>query len=135
MSRRRALSTLVLALAASVAATALSLPIAATEPAVVQGQVYDLGPGITFPTPIYEVKPDYTPAAMQARIQGTVWLAVVINQTGDVTNVSVSRSLDAEYGLDDRAVEAASQWKFKPAMKDGKPVDVRVTLELRFTLR
>ncbi len=52
-----------------------------------------------------------------------------------MTDVVVTKSLDAEYGLDQAAMKAAWQWKFKPATKDGQPVAVRVTLELTFTLK
>ena len=60
---------------------------------------------------------------------------VVVDETGDVSDVKVSKSLDAEYGLDNEAVAAAYKWKFKPGMKDGKPVRVRVVVEMTFTLK
>jgi TonB family protein len=46
----------------------------------------------------------------------------------------VKQPLDAVHGLDDAAVEAARQWTFKPGTKDGKAVDVEVTLSFKFTL-
>ena len=96
---------------------------------------FNVPAGRTFIVVVHEVKPRYTPAAMQQRIQGSVFLHVVIGETGDVTNVTVTESLDREYGLDDEAVRAAWQWKFKPGTKDGKPVPVRVTIQLTFTLK
>jgi protein TonB len=81
------------------------------------------------------VLPTYTPAAMQAKIQGTVWLKVTVLASGEVGEVTVTRSLDKEHGLDDQAVSAARQWKFSPATKDGKPVAVEVTVEMTFTLK
>ena len=87
------------------------------------------------PVVVREVKPDYTEEAKAARIQGTVWVKCVVQEDGDVGDVQVSRSLDKEYGLDDEAVKAAKQWKFKPGTKDGKPVAVQVTIELTFTLK
>ena len=54
---------------------------------------------------------------------------------GSVGSVSVTRSLDATFGLDREAVSAAKQWRFKPGTKDGKPVAVRVAIELTFTLK
>ena len=74
-----------------------------------------------------EVKPEYTPEAMERKIQGSVWLKASSLETGDVGDIEVTRSLDAEYGLDREAIDAAKQWKFKPGTKDGKPVAVRVT--------
>jgi periplasmic protein TonB len=91
--------------------------------------------GVMLPTPIKEVKPVYTAAAMDARIEGTVLLDVVVLADGKVGDVTVSRSLDMEYGLDTQAVEAAKQWLFKPGTKEGKPVAVLVSLEMRFTLK
>ena len=81
------------------------------------------------------MKPGYTAAAMEKKIQGSVWLSCVVSETGDITQVDVARSLDKEFGLDQAAVDAARKWKFKPAQKDGKPVPVQITLELTFTLK
>lgn len=100
-----------------------------------QSVVYKPGNGVTLPVVVKEVKPQYTRAAMEARIQGTVWLSCVVGETGDVTDVEVTKSLDKEYGLDQAAINAGRQWKFKPGTKDGKAVAVRITLELTFTLK
>jgi protein TonB len=64
-----------------------------------------------------------------------VWLECVVTAEGDIGDVKVTRSLDEEHGLDQEATKAAKQWKFKPGLKDGKPVAVLITLELTFTLR
>ena len=137
MSHRRTLSSVVVAFVISAAATLFavsSFPLAASL-AAQAGQVYDPGSGVTLPSVVREVKPVYTAAAMEKKIQGSVWLGIVVGESGDVTEVKITRSLDPEYGLDDQAVKAAWGWKFKPGMKDGKPVAVRVTLELTFTLK
>ena len=138
MSRHRALVGFAIALVAVLGSTATAVnrfPMSAT----LQGQekVYDPGPdaGITLPNVVREVKPSYTAEAKAQKIQGSVWLKVIVGASGDVTDVVVNRSLDTEYGLDKAAMDAAWQWKFKPGMKDGQPVAVRVTLELTFTLR
>lgn len=130
MSHRPAVSSAAIALIASIAISAAAID-------RVQGQsvVYKPGNGVTLPVVVKEVKPQYTPQAMKARIQGTVWLECVVNESGDVSDVTVTRSLDKEYGLDEAAIAAARQWKFKPGQKDGKPVAVRITLELTFTLK
>jgi protein TonB len=91
--------------------------------------------GVTLPTVVRSVKPSYTAAAMDAGIEGRVLLDVVVLDDGKVGEVTVRESLDKEHGLDTQAVEAARQWLFKPGMKDGKPVPVRVELEMRFTLK
>ena len=137
MSRnRRALARAALALAACLGITAAAVdrfPMFATLAA--QSTVYRPGNGVSLPVVVHEVKPEYTPAAMQAHIQGTVWVECVVNEEGDVADVLVTKSLDQEYGLDQAAVTAARLWKFRPGRKDGKPVAVRITIELTFTLK
>ena len=100
-----------------------------------QETIYRRGDGVTLPVVVKEVKPDYTREAMQAGIQGDVILKVVVTSAGDVGNVQVARSLDKEFGLDDAAVDAAKQWKFKPGTRQGKPVAVEVDIELTFRLK
>jgi TonB family protein len=114
--------------------TALFALVAALSPVAGQ-EVFRPGDGVTLPIPIREVKPGYTAAAMEARIEGKVGLDIVVLDDGKVGEVKVSQSLDMEYGLDTQAVEATKQWLFKPGTKDGKPVAVRVTLEMTFTLK
>jgi TonB family protein len=73
------------------------------------------------PRLIHEVKPEYTQEAMEARIQGSLQLGVVVLRSGDVGEVTVERSLDRQYGLDDQAVKAVKQWRFEPGTLDGEP--------------
>lgn len=121
---------------------ALSVAALALHPAADQGagarpsEVLSLdAPGLTPPALLQEVKPSYTPDAMRARIQGVVGLECVIETDGKVGDATVIRSLDAVHGLDAQAIKAVKQWRFKPAMRDGKPVRTAVTIELTFTLR
>ncbi len=93
------------------------------------------GNGVTVPQVVHEVKPSYTAEAVRARIQGLVGLNVVVKDDGTVGSVTVTRSLDEKYGLDERAVSAMKQWQFKPGTKDGKPVAVRIDVEMTFTLK
>jgi TonB family protein len=115
-------------------ATAAYVPISAALQAEAK-QVYKPGSGTTLPRVIREVKPRYTPEALQARIQGTVVMSVVVLATGDVGDVSITRSLDAEHGLDQQAIQAARQWTFDPGTREGKPVAVEVAIEMTFTLK
>ena len=110
--------------------------VSAQLPSQPSEEVYRPGNGVTTPTLLKELKPRYTPEAMRAKIEGTVVMECVIQSDGTVRNdIKVVRSLDAKYGLDDEAVKAARQWTFKPGMKDGKPVPVRVTIEMAFTTK
>jgi TonB family protein len=98
--------------------------------------VYDSkADGVTLPQPTKQVKAQYTPEAMRQMIEGDVLLSVVVRSDGAVGAVEVKESLDAVYGLDEQAVKAIKAWEFKPGTKDGKPVNVRVDVKMRFTLR
>lgn len=134
MSRRRLLSSLAAALVVTATATAgaaVTLPLSSRFEQYTK--VYKPGDGVTLPTVVKEVKPVYTPGAMQRRVQGTVWLDVVVLESGKVGDVTVTKALDEE--LDQEAVKAAKQWEFKPGTYEGKPVAVQVVLELTFTLK
>lgn len=95
----------------------------------------NVGNGVTSPTPLVQVKPQYTSDAMRARIQGSVTLEVVVKSDGTVGAVRLVKSLDRVFGLDDAAVRAARQWTFKPGMFEGKPVDVLVHIVLDFRIQ
>jgi TonB family protein len=66
------------------------------------------------------------------KVQGTCVLALTVDEQGAVRDVHVTRSLDKR--LDQNAVDAVKQWKFKPAMRDGKPVAVLTSVEIDFRL-
>jgi TonB family protein len=97
--------------------------------------VYTPGDGVSLPQPTRQVKAEYTAEAMQNRIEGKVGLDTVVLADGSVGEVKVTESLDATYGLDANAVKALKQWEFKPGMKDGKAVAVRVHVMINFTLK
>jgi TonB family protein len=96
------------------------------------GGVYSVGGGVSAPLPIYKPEPEYSPEARQAKLQGTVILALVVGIDGKAHAIQVARSLGL--GLDERAIEAVRQWRFDPAKKDGKPVAVAVDVEVSFRL-
>ncbi len=87
------------------------------------------------PQVIREVKAYYTEEAKQAGIQGTVLLNAEVLTDGTVGEVTVKQSLDTKYGLDEQAIKALKQWLFRPGTKGGKPVAVRVDVEMTFTLK
>jgi len=92
-------------------------------------------PGVTLPKLVSEVKAQYTAEAMRAKIEGTVVMTAVVRTDGTPMDVEIIKSLDAEHGLDKQAVAALRQWRFEPGQKDGKPVSVRVTVEMHFWLK
>lgn len=99
------------------------------------GRFFRLGSGVTSPVEIRRAAPQYTTAAMQARVQGAVIVECVVSTSGVCTDIHVVRSLDPTYGLDQEALKAAGLWRFKPGTRFGQPVPVLVTLEITFTVR
>ena len=92
------------------------------------------GSGVTAPIPTFVPKPQYTADAMRARIQGSVWVECVVQTNGICSDTKVVRSLDQMFGLDQEAMRAARQFRFRPGTRQGEPVAVLVTIELSFTL-
>jgi protein TonB len=99
------------------------------------GGVFRPGSGIEIPTLLAQVKPQYTADAMRAKVQGIVGLECVVESNGSVGRCEVTKSLDPTFGLDQEALKAARQWRFRPGTRFGEPVAVLVTIELTFTLR
>jgi TonB family protein len=99
---------------------------------LVAQQVYTPGDGVSLPTVIKQVRAGYTEKAMNARIEGNVALDAVVLANGKVGDVTVIESLDE--GLDQQAIESLKQWEFKPGLKDGEPVAVRVRVIISFRL-
>lgn len=97
--------------------------------------VYEPGNGVSLPSVVRQVKADYTEEAKQNRIEGRVGLQAIVLADGAVGDVKVVESLDTVYGLDKNAVASMKQWAFKPGMKDGKAVNVRIHVQIDFSLR
>jgi TonB family protein len=84
------------------------------------------------PVVIFKKEAEYPEEARKAKYQGTVLLDVQIDDSGRPMNIRVSRSVGL--GLDEKALEAVKQWRFRPATKDGKPVSAPVQVEVSFRL-
>ena len=90
--------------------------------------------GVGIPTCTYCPILDYTDKAKAAGVQGTVVLQVVITTEGRAVNISVIRG--PGMGLEERAIEAVREWRFRPALgADGHPVATLVPIEVTFRLR
>jgi len=88
--------------------------------------------GVTQPVPIYRPDPKYDDKARKKKIQGTVILSVVVGTDGVPYDIKVVKSLYP--GLDKKAVECVSTWRFKPGMKDGNPVRIIARIEVNFRI-
>jgi TonB family protein len=96
------------------------------------GKIYKIGNGVSAPQLVYKVEPDYTQDAKDKKIEGAVTLLLVITDEGEPTDVTVTRHLDP--GLDENAVLAVKQWRFKPGTKDNQPVAVQAHIEVNYRL-
>ncbi len=96
------------------------------------GGIFKVGGGISAPQPVSTPDPQYTEEARLAKTQGKCILWLIVDETGHPRNIRVVRGLGN--GLDAKAIEAVQQWRFQPAMKDGKPVNVQISVEVGFHL-
>jgi len=96
------------------------------------GGLYKIGGGVSDPVPIFKPEPEYSEEARKAKFQGAVLLAIVIDETGHTRDIRVLRPLGL--GLDEKAIEAVTKWRFRPSMKDGRPVAVMANVEVNFRL-
>jgi TonB family protein len=96
------------------------------------GGAFKIGGGVSAPVAITKPEPEYSEEARKAKYQGEVWLSVVVDEKGIPQDIKVTRKLGL--GLDEKAIEAVKKWRFKPGMKDGKPVAVQATIAVSFHL-
>jgi protein TonB len=80
---------------------------------------------------VRKVQPTYPPLARQARIQGTVVLQAQISKNGDIENLQL---ISGHPMLAPAAIEAVKQWKYKPYLLNGEPVEVETTVQVNFSL-
>jgi TonB family protein len=97
------------------------------------GEAYQVGGGITAPTLLRKVDPEYAEPARKAKLEGSVTLKAIVDAEGNARDISVVSGLGM--GLDEKAIEAVRRWKFKPGLKDGKPVNTWASFQLNFVLR
>lgn len=93
---------------------------------------YQIGGGVTAPSLAFQLEPEYSEEARSAKVQGTVILYVEIDPAGHANNIRVTRSMGL--GLDEKAMEAVTAWRFVPGMKGGRPVTVAANIEVNFRL-
>jgi TonB family protein len=95
------------------------------------------GVQIKGPVPISMPAPPYTPQAKKDKVQGAIVAAVDVDASGNVAGVNltaVSLSRDLREGLDQSVIDTVRTWKFKPAMKEGKPVPAKISVQVTFNL-
>jgi protein TonB len=91
-----------------------------------------IGGGVSAPQLIYSVEPEFSEEARKAKVAGNVLVNLWVDTNGMPSHVHVIRGVGM--GLDEKAVEAVKQYKFKPAMENGKPVLVELNVEVNFQI-
>jgi len=89
-------------------------------------------PGDSPPRPITFANPAYSEEARRKKIEGVVLVSALVNEEGNPIDLRVEKSLG--YGLDEKALDCFSQYRFTPAMRDGQPVAQRIMIEINFRL-
>ena len=96
------------------------------------GGTYKVGGSVLAPRPLATPDPEYTEQAREAKLQGVCVLGLIVGVDGKPRDIRVIRKLGM--GLDEKAVAAIGQWTFAPATKDGTPVPVQISVQVRFKL-
>jgi periplasmic protein TonB len=96
------------------------------------GGLMSVGGGVSAPVVLHAADPEFTQEARAANFQGSVSIQLIVDSQGNPQNVHVVRHLGM--GLDDKAVEAVRQYRFKPAMYQGHPVAVQMVIDVDFHL-
>jgi TonB family protein len=104
---------------------------AASATAAAQTRRIKVGGNIQRPAKLFDIPPVYPEDAQAAGIQGVVLLDIVIGEDGSVIDSEVAQSIPE---LDQPAIDAVNQWLFEPTLLNGEPVEVEMTVTIRFTL-
>ncbi len=96
------------------------------------GGLRKIGGGVSEPVVLYSPDPEFSEEARKAKVSGNVIVYLQVDTNGRPTHVHVIRGIGL--GLDEKAVEAVRQYKFKPAMENGHPVAVEMNVEVNFQI-
>jgi protein TonB len=103
-------------------------------PAVREGELVTMGPGVQAPQLVRFQKPEYPPIARKLRVQGEVVVSLLVDETGKVIDTRLVRRAARDVGLEEAALEAARKASYRPATKDGVRVKMWTTLRIPFQL-
>lgn len=95
-------------------------------------RVFKVSNGVKAPHPIYAPDPEDSQSARLRRRQGKGVLQIIVTPEGRVARVKIDRVIG--FGVDQKAINAVCEWRFNPALKDGRPVAVQTSVEVTFRL-
>jgi protein TonB len=96
------------------------------------GGVMHIGGSVRPPVLTFQPDPEFSEEARKAKFSGNVQVYLIVDEQGNPSHVRVVRGVGM--GLDEKAVEAVRQYKFKPAMQNGKPVKVDLYIDVNFQI-
>jgi protein TonB len=96
------------------------------------GGVRRIGGGVSAPEVLFAPEPEFSEEARKSKVSGNVLVYLQVDEQGRPIHVRVLRGLGM--GLDEKALEAVRQYRFKPAMEDGRPVAVEMNVEVNFNI-
>ena len=96
------------------------------------GGLRRIGGGVSAPVVLFAPEPEFSEEARKAKVAGNVLVYLQVDTNGRPTRVRVLRGIGL--GLDEKALEAVRQYKFKPAMENGHPVAVEMNVEVNFQI-
>jgi periplasmic protein TonB len=96
------------------------------------GGLMSVGGGVSAPMAIRTVEPEFTEEARRSNFQGNVSIRLIVDSQGNPQDVTLVSHLGM--GLEEKAIEAVRQYKFKPAMFQGHPVSVQIVIDVAFHL-
>lgn len=96
------------------------------------GGLRHVGGGVSAPEVIFKVEPEFSEEARKAKFMGVVTVNLIVDTVGRAQNVRIIRGVGM--GLDQKALEAVRQYRFRPAMENGHPVPVQVNVEVQFQI-
>ena len=96
-------------------------------------RIYAVGGDVAGPAVMHKVQPRFTEAARKAKLHGTVRVKLVVDSNGIARDMVVVKGIGS--GVDENAMEALQQWRFRPATRNGRPVAVTASIDINFRLR
>ena len=117
---------------AAVSDRATAAALGRAKAAATVADVMHPGGGVSAPQVIYSVDPEFSDEARRAKYQGICVVSLIVDAQGNPQEIRIARALGM--GLDEKAIEAVKQYKFKPAYYQGHPVPVMINIEVNFRI-